>query len=101
MNLSGVQCVSVALTESVAAKIREELARQDVSFRELGRRLGVSIAYVSRRLSQEPDVQFRVDELERVAAVLGVPVTRFLPTPAKASRASKAATAPASVGHDR
>jgi transcriptional regulator with XRE-family HTH domain len=69
----------VTLAESVAAKIREELERQDLSYRELGRRLDVSIAYVSRRLSDNPDVQFRVDELERVAAALGVPVTRFLP----------------------
>jgi transcriptional regulator with XRE-family HTH domain len=69
----------VTLAESVAAKIRAELVRQEISYRELGRRLGVSIAYVSRRLSDEPDVQFRMDELENVAAALGVPVTAFLP----------------------
>lgn len=69
----------MTLAESVAAKIREELDRQDVSYRELGRRLNVSIAYVSRRLSPDPDVQFRVDELERVAGALDVPVTQFLP----------------------
>lgn len=74
----------MTLAESVAAKIREELERQDLSYRELGRRLDVSIAYVSRRLSDNPDVQFRVDELERVAAALGVPVTRFLPGEAAA-----------------
>jgi transcriptional regulator with XRE-family HTH domain len=73
----------VALTESVALKIREELSRQDISYRELGRRLGTSIAYVSRRLSDNPDVHFRTDELERVAEVLGVPVSRFLPTEAE------------------
>lgn len=69
----------MTLAESVAAKIRAELVRQEISYRELGRRLGVSIAYVSRRLSDEPDVQFRMDELENVAAALGVPVTAFLP----------------------
>jgi transcriptional regulator with XRE-family HTH domain len=69
----------VTLAESVAAKVREELDRQDISYRELGRRLNVSIAYVSRRLSEQADVQFRVDELEKVAAALGVPVTQFLP----------------------
>jgi transcriptional regulator with XRE-family HTH domain len=74
----------VTLAESVAAKIREELERQDISYRELGRRLNVSIAYVSRRLSEDPDVQFRVDELERVAAALNVPVIQFLPTSASA-----------------
>lgn len=77
--------MGVPLTESVAAKIREELDRQDISYRELGRRLGVSIAYVSRRLSAEPEVQFRVDELETIAAALGVPVTAFLPTPDRAA----------------
>jgi transcriptional regulator with XRE-family HTH domain len=71
----------VALTESVAARIREELDRQKISYRELGRRLGVSIAYVSRRLSVDPDVMFRVDELDEIADVLDVPVTKFLPAP--------------------
>lgn len=75
------------LTESVAAKIREELDRQDISYRELGRRLNVSIAYVSRRLSDSPEVQFRVDELERIADALDVPVTAFLPATDPASAA--------------
>lgn len=74
----------MTLAESVAAKIRAELERQEISYRELGRRLGVSIAYVSRRLSEEPDVQFRMDELENVASALGVPVTDFLPASAGA-----------------
>lgn len=78
----------MALTDSVAAKIRAELERQDISYRELGRRLGKSIAYVSRRLSEEPDVQFRLDEIEDVANALDVPASRFLPaesTPASAA----------------
>lgn len=75
----------VALTESVAAKVRAELDRQDISYRELGRRLGKSIAYVSRRLMAEPEVQFRVDELDEIADVLGVPVTQFLPTSERAA----------------
>ena len=69
----------MTLTESVSAKIRAELRRQDVSFRELGRRMGVSLAYISRRLSDDPDVEFKVSEIERVAEALGVPVTAFLP----------------------
>ncbi len=71
----------MALTESVSARVREELKAQDVSFRELARRMGVSISYVSRRLSDEPDVYFRIDELEKAAEVLGVPVDRFLTVP--------------------
>lgn len=85
MNRSEVHCWLMPLTESVAARIREELDRQDISYRELGRRLGKSIAYVSRRLSEDPDVQFRVDELDQVATVLGVPVTSFLPEPERAA----------------
>jgi transcriptional regulator with XRE-family HTH domain len=75
----------VAFTESVSARVREELKTQDVSFRELARRMGVSIAYVSRRLSDEPDVHFRIDELEKVANALGVPVQRFVTNPRRRS----------------
>lgn len=79
----------MTLAESVPAKVRAELERQNVSYRELGRRLGKTISYVSRRLSEHPDVQFRMDELEDVAAALGVPVSQLLQadteTPARAS----------------
>jgi transcriptional regulator with XRE-family HTH domain len=78
MNRSQVHSRSVAFTESVSARVRDELKTQDVSFRELARRMGVSIAYVSRRLSDDPEVHFRVDELEKVAAALSVPVARFV-----------------------
>lgn len=47
--------------------------------------MGVSIAYVSRRLSDEPDVHFRIDELEKVANALGVPVQRFVTNPRRRS----------------
>lgn len=75
----------MTLAESVPAKVRAELERQNVSYRELGRRLGKTISYVSRRLSEHPDVQFRMDELEDVAAALGVPVGQFLPAETEAT----------------
>lgn len=76
----------MAFTDSVSARVREELKTQDVSYRELARRIGKSIAYVSRRLSDDPDVSFRVDELEQAAEALGVPVERFvIDTPAGAT----------------
>lgn len=61
------------------------MKRQGVSYRELGRRLGVSIAYVSRRLSDDQHVQFKVSELDEIAEVLSVPVTTFLPAPERAA----------------
>jgi transcriptional regulator with XRE-family HTH domain len=72
----------VALTDSVSVKIRAELERQGVSARELSRRLSVSQPYIHRRLNG--DVQFRVDELDKIAAVLGVPVATFLSGEAEA-----------------
>lgn len=78
MNRSPVHSHAVALTESVSANVREELKAQDVSFRELARRLGVSQPYVSRRLSEEPEVDLKLDELEKIAEALGVPVQKLL-----------------------
>jgi transcriptional regulator with XRE-family HTH domain len=68
----------VALTESVSAKVREELKSRDISFRELARRMGVSQPYISRRLGEEPEVDLKLDEIEKIAVALDVPVDRFL-----------------------
>jgi transcriptional regulator with XRE-family HTH domain len=78
----------------VAAAVRAELARRNISGRQLGRDLGWYPNYVSRRTSGA--VEFRVDELHRVADYLGIPVGALLdpaptaplpadPTPARAS----------------
>lgn len=77
----------MALTESVSAKIRAELDSLGISQRELARRLNVSQPWVFRRLSENPEVQLSVADLDAIAGALEVPVTRFLPTTSPASPA--------------
>jgi transcriptional regulator with XRE-family HTH domain len=71
--------VSETITASVAAKVRAEMARQNVPQRELGRVLGLSQGAAWRRL--KGDVPFDVAELAKVAELLRTPMTQFLPTP--------------------
>ncbi|HEY3261291.1 MAG TPA: helix-turn-helix domain-containing protein [Pseudonocardiaceae bacterium] len=61
----------------MAAEVRAEMARQNVPQRELGRVLGLSQGAAWRRLKGE--VPFDVSELSKVADLLGVPMTQFLP----------------------
>ena len=63
-------------TAKVAAEVRAEMARQRRSQEWLAARLGVSQSTLSRRITGE--LAFDTTELANVAAVLGVPVTRFL-----------------------
>jgi len=60
----------------VASEVRAELARQQMSQRALARKMRRSDVYVSRRLRGE--VPFSITDLDQVAAVLEVPVTKFL-----------------------
>jgi len=69
--------VSEAITASVAAEVRAELARQQIPQREVGAALGMSQAAAWRRLKGE--VPFDVAELAAVATLLGVPLSQFLP----------------------
>lgn len=55
------------------------MARQQVSQQHIAAALGVSRQAVSRRITGE--VPWDLSELEKVAAVLGVPVNSFMPTP--------------------
>jgi transcriptional regulator with XRE-family HTH domain len=68
-----------SLTDHVVTEIRAEMARQRVTQRQLASVVGVSQVQISKRLSGR--IQFDVAELEKVASVLGVPVTNFLPAP--------------------
>jgi transcriptional regulator with XRE-family HTH domain len=61
------------------------MARQNVPQRELGRVLGLSQGAAWRRLKGE--VPFDVSELSKVAELLDVPMTQFLPAPAAAEPA--------------
>jgi transcriptional regulator with XRE-family HTH domain len=63
---------------------------QDVSIRELARRLGVSQPYVSRRIGEVDDderVDLKLDEIEKIAVALGVPVQKLLSGAAPAGAA--------------
>ncbi len=63
-------------TRRIAAEVRAEMFRQDVSQRDLADRIGWPQPRLARRLTAAVD--FRVGELERIAEVLGVPVAQFL-----------------------
>ena len=66
-----------SLSVRVAEEIRAMLARRRVSGRELARRLDVSSPWVSYRLTGNQEIG--LDDLERIAAALDVPVTDLLP----------------------
>lgn len=65
--------------EAVAAEVRAELARQQMSQSELARRLGVNQPWISRRLIGT--VPLDVRELAQIAEILRIPTTRFFPPP--------------------
>lgn len=73
------------LTETVAAEVRAELARQNISRTDAAAKLGMSRTLLWSRLRGE--TPFKVSELECLAELVGVPVSRFLPdaTPARAA----------------
>lgn len=63
--------------KAVAAEVRAEMARQNLSQQQIARQLGVSQAAISRRLTGE--IPFDIAELARIAQFLGVSLTHFLP----------------------
>ena len=77
----------MALDRVVKDSINAELKQQKMSQRQLARRCGFSQQYAWRRLStaERADLEFTPSELEKIADVLGVPVSRFFPTPARAA----------------
>lgn len=68
-----------SLTLRVAAEVRAEVARQQLTHRALGEKLGLSQPQVTKRLNGV--LPLDTAELDRIAEVLGVPVDRFLATP--------------------
>lgn len=69
------------LRERTAEEVRALLARKRISATELARQMGVSQAYVWRRLDGR--TAFDLDDLERVALLLGVPILTLLPADLK------------------
>jgi len=59
------------------------MARREISKAKLSRDLGVSEMWVSRRMRGK--TQITMDDLERLATALSVPVSSFLPTPERAA----------------
>jgi transcriptional regulator with XRE-family HTH domain len=75
------------MAEVIAAEIRAEMARQGISQRELGERLGLTQAGVSRRLLGQRALE--VDDVERIAEALGVSMQQLgWPAVAKPRRAA-------------
>lgn len=66
----------------IAGEIRAELGRRGLTHRQLADALGWSRQHLSKRMCGESD--WRVSELLRVAQILDVPVTKFLPIAAMA-----------------
>ena|SRR5881396_620829 len=67
-----------SLSERVAEEVRVILVRRRTNPTQLARKLGVSQAYVWRRLDGR--TAFDLHDLERIAAALGVDVADLLPT---------------------
>jgi len=61
----------------VAREVRAELGRQRISAAALGRKLGKSQSYWSRRINGA--IPFNVDELRAIAQLLGVPLHQLIP----------------------
>lgn len=68
--------MSRTLAEQVVAEVRAELGRQSMTSKDLAKALGVSEMWTSRRLRGL--TPFDIADLQRVADVFGVPVSRFV-----------------------
>ena len=68
--MSDETAAGTPLRERVAEEVRVELARERMSATQLAKRMGVSQAYIWRRLSAE--TAFDLDDLERIGVLLGV-----------------------------
>jgi transcriptional regulator with XRE-family HTH domain len=60
----------------VAASVRAELARKKITQGQLADALGMTQPAISRRVSGQ--LPFDVDEIQRIAEFLSVPVTQFM-----------------------
>lgn len=66
-------------SELIAREIRAELGRQQMSYRRLAVALGVSFMWVNRRISTG-QTDLSVEDTERIASALGVPLQQLLAT---------------------
>lgn len=75
--------LSVSVTAAVAAEVRAEVARKQISQDKLAAQIGCSRQSLNRRLTGA--TPFDVAELAAIADALGVPMAQFLPAPARAA----------------
>ena len=68
-----------SINDLVAEEIRALLARRRMSASDLARHTGMTQRAISRRLTGEKIID--VDDLQRIADVLGVDITDLLPRP--------------------
>lgn len=64
------------LQQRIAGELRAELARRQIPARRLAEALGLSAAQTSERLLGR--IAFRPNELEIAAALLEIPMAKFL-----------------------
>jgi transcriptional regulator with XRE-family HTH domain len=91
MSIDVTRARTNSLAEQVAEEIRVLLARRRIKQSHLARELGVNDQWVSVRLRGVTPLDLL--DLERIAAVLGVPVTELLPRSAAETPARSAAGA--------
>lgn len=68
---------AVSLPEYVTGELRAELARQRRTIASVAEELGETYDWLQQRLTLR--VETKLDDLERIAAVLGRPASSFLP----------------------
>jgi len=96
----GVMSTDTAMTGQVAEEILAVLGRRRMNKSELARRLGVSHTWVTNRLSGDQEIG--VNELQRIAAILGVTASDLVPrNTVWKSRAPLGERVLATVGEDR
>lgn len=71
------------LAAFVPAQIRAEMGRQDINATRLAQMLGESDTWVGRRIKGRYAIT--LDDLDRIAAALDVPVHTFMPVPERVS----------------
>jgi transcriptional regulator with XRE-family HTH domain len=78
----------VPLTQIVASGVRAEMARHGWNQQMLADKAGIAQQTLSRRIRVENPSPFDTDELERVAAALGVPVEQLISSAAYVAEVS-------------
>jgi transcriptional regulator with XRE-family HTH domain len=70
--------VEVPPSRRLAAEIRAELARRGLSNRRFAMMLGVNYMWVNRRIGMSANQDLTLEDLDRIAAALGVPTGQLV-----------------------